>query len=125
MSGPLSPCPFCGNEYPNIVRWDESGEPRWRVVCLNCLHSNVFSEPEAIAAWNRAVRAVAPAGASEPRGEPSDAQMRAALGAWPTDVALPSEEELAAIVRAVNRAPWPDFLVAAPRDTPTGGPPAP
>jgi hypothetical protein len=52
----LLPCPFCGNEYPNIVQWLEGDKPNWRVVCLPCLHSNRDSEAEAQSAWNRRVR---------------------------------------------------------------------
>jgi hypothetical protein len=65
MSAPLAACPFCGNDQPNIVKWEDGGEPRWRVVCLNCLHSNVFSEAEAVAAWNRVDRLFARAEAAE------------------------------------------------------------
>jgi len=50
----LAPCPFCGNPQPDVIHWTEAGEDNWRVVCLNCLHSNRESEAAAVAAWNRA-----------------------------------------------------------------------
>lgn len=49
----LLPCPFCGNEHPDMVQFPEESKPNWRVVCLPCLHSNRESEAAAQSAWNR------------------------------------------------------------------------
>jgi len=49
----LAPCPFCGNQHPDVVQFPDGGELNWRVVCLPCLHSNRESEAAAIRGWNR------------------------------------------------------------------------